>query len=263
MSLARFVLRTLVRKALIGRTLAGDEVRDSDLTDMEQMIKDTPVPVIVIYTDDQIRSFDGAKDLFSAKGHVLLVIQLSISGPTTATINGEQQVSFGFLETSEGLEMQIDFMERQIIVALTDPANPWSQLFVDFVTGFHKSQSLRGASAREGARYAARQISLETETRFDPVPGRAASGFWARLIAAITADPDPDFAAIAPVLKAMIEGPAESDLSYIMRDLAITAQTAEDIGEAPIDGATVQGSEIIIDPLGVSTSNTSAIGNRS
>ena len=243
MSVNRTLLRLLTVKAIANRTLAEDRVRDSDVSDLEQMVSVTPKPVVVVYTDDQPGTYRG-RDLFSMEtGHTLLVLQLSIAGATRDALTPDQapldaasaaagpgEPKFYFPETSAGLELAIDIMERQVMASLADPGNPWGQLWMSFVLRLGKRQSFRGGSSQQGTRFAARQINIEVEAASDPVPGAPPSPRYQAIIDAIAADPNADFAGLAPLISAALTLRPLSELQRAMAALGLTSQGARAIG---------------------------------
>lgn len=240
MSLARMFLRMLAVKALSGQTLAQDRVRDSDVSNLTSLMTDEPAPMIVVYTDDQTDAFDGKKDLYVPGGHILLTIQISIAGATAGAVGpdntvvatapgeaeGDATTSFYVPSTSAGLEAMIDVIEAQIKAALTDKDNPWSQIWGDFVTGYRRGQSFRGASDEQGTRFAVRQFNLEVETRGEPTPGRPPTQTYARILAALIADDDAQYSGIVPLLRALIEGKPLSCVELQARQAGMSIRTA-------------------------------------
>lgn len=242
MSLVRLALRLVAMKALAGKTIAQDRVRDSEITALDDAVNSESQPVIMIYTDDQRLKLTG-KSLYDSSGTVGLVFVLAIAQPVATTIEGKTEVSITFPPSDAATEMQVDIMERQLVMALSDPDDPWAALYRKLVVGYDKCESMRGASEKSGARFAARYIQFDVQTLNDPTPGKAVEDlpFWNELVAAINADQDSDLANLGPVLKALIEGKTSTAWQVAMRDLGLPdKQSAEDLGvlEAPLDGVT-------------------------
>ncbi|HRD79031.1 MAG TPA: hypothetical protein PK264_24385, partial [Hyphomicrobiaceae bacterium] len=156
MSLARFALRTATVKAIRGRTFAGPFVRDSEIGPIDELASEGRIPFVVVYTDDVALKCRGT-DLLGNDGRTSLVMEIGVT--TRMTPDGDWEIP----TTDAGMELTIDAIERQARTTLTAPAadNPWAELWREIVTDVAEIKSQRGASAREGVRFAGRQIVLE------------------------------------------------------------------------------------------------------
>lgn len=197
MSIARFALRMATVRALRGSTLAGVFVRDSEIGPVDETFADKQHPFILVFTDDAEGTGAGT-DLFDNSGKQCLVLEM---GVTTRMKAGED---WAVPTTDPGLELTLDIMERQIRHALSNPANAWAELWRDMVQDISMRRSQRGASAREGIRFAGRQLVLDLEILRDPHPGRPLSGVWSRFLTMAAADND--LAPLVPMLQATITG---------------------------------------------------------
>lgn len=211
MSLARLALRFITVKALENRTMVEDRVRDSSIVSLEDALRDEPKPVALVFTDDSSFKPDG-RELWGENGTIQLVIVLSVAGvvviparePTEDDPGDPGHTEFRLPHTDRSLELSLDLIERQCQHELMNPDNPWAVLWREIVFKVIKWASVRGGSAKEGARFAARQIVIDCETILEPIPGAPAEGFWADFLAALETDAtDADF---APLLRAFIEG---------------------------------------------------------
>lgn len=200
MSLARFVLRTATVKALRGRTFAGDMVRDSEIGPIDDASKDKELPFVVVYTDD-VEGDGAGTDLAESNGKHCLVIEMGVT--TRMKPNGLWAIP----TTDAGMELTIDAIERQIRLALGHPANAWGELWRDLVLSIDGRKSQRGAAAKDGVRFAGRQLVLDVALPREPHPGKPLGPIWQRFMTLAAADTD--LAGLVPMLTQLATGGAE------------------------------------------------------
>lgn len=214
MSLARFALRTATVKALRGRTFAGQMVRDSEIGPIDETAAEQSIPFVCVYTDDTQSERTGT-DLLANDGRTTLVIETGVT--TRMTPAGDWEIP----TTDAGMELTIDAVERQIRLALStpDPANAWAELWRDLVQGLKTEKSQRGGAAKDGVRFAGRQLMIDVDLPRDPHPGRpiVPGTIWGRFLALCAADAD--LAGLVPMLTALVTGGA-TDWQQWQRDRA-------------------------------------------
>lgn len=201
MSLSRFVLRTATVKALRGRTFAGDMVRDSEIGPIDDAAKDKEVPFVVVYTDD-VEGDGAGTDLCENNGRHCLVIEIGV------TTRMKAKGAWAIPTTDAGMELTIDAIERQIRLALANPANAWAELWRDLVQSIDGRKSQRGAAAKDGVRFAGRQFVLDVSLPREPHPGQPLGPIWKRFMALAAADAD--LAGLVPMLTQLATGGAEN-----------------------------------------------------
>lgn len=200
MSFARFALRTATVKALRGRTFAGDMVRDSEIGPIDDAAKDKEIPFVVVYTDD-VEGDGAGTDLCESNGKHCLVLEIGVT--TRMKAKGEWAIP----TTDAGMELTIDAIERQIRLALGNPANAWAELWRDLVLSIDGRKSQRGAAAKDGVRFAGRQLVLDVALPREPHPGRPLGPIWQRFMALAAADAD--LAGLVPMLTQLATGGGE------------------------------------------------------
>ncbi len=199
MSLSRLALRIVTVAALRDRTWAGDAVRDSAIPPLDVAARSERRPFLSVYTDDgQTAPRNG--DLLSGHPTFALVIESAV------TAQMEPGGDWAIPATDAGMEVTLDLLDRQIRRVLMDPDNPWSRLWRALVVEVDTVRTVRGASTDQGLRFAGRQIEIQIQALPDPLPGRVAAGVWADLLARL--ESAPDYAPLAAVLRADIEGEA-------------------------------------------------------
>ena len=199
MSLVRIALRFATMKALKGRTIAEDRVRDSEIGPLDEIDTDAPAPVIIIFTDEATLEVP-RRDLLSQRGSHALVIEIAITSKMKNR-PGAWEIPL----TDAGMELSLEVIDREINVALMDPTNAWAEIWRRFATPAGKSERRRGASAgRDGVRTAGSQLVLPVELIKDPTPGEPLSELWETFFT--MAEAEADLAPIVPLLRSLAAG---------------------------------------------------------
>lgn len=271
MSAAREVLRLATIRALRGRTWAQHRVRDSEQGPVEDRAEPVDpndpharLPVIAVYTDDGAFGVPGAggnRDILGG-GWVNLVIEIVVTqrmsfvDPQTGQLvrdpeTGDVVVGWDAPETDAAMELTIGMIERQVRLALADPGSAWAELWRMLAVSVNEVSTQRGASMRDGVRFAGRQIIMPVTLPRDPVPGTTLGRLWETALALI--DAEPDLEPVRAVLRALVEGSwltAPDDLACLRGGFAMTRDEAaamlhEDVGPAGAEfdenGLTIDG----------------------
>lgn len=226
MSFSRLALRLATVKALDGTTLAGVRVRDSEIGPLEDLAENEAAPVIIVYTDDEEVQIT-RRDLSSHDGWQSLVIELAV---TTRMKNAD---GWEIPQTSEGLELTLDLLERQVITTLTGGAGAWPEVWRGLVREMGKRNSRRGASARDGTRFAGRQIVLEIQLPKEPHAATINGPLWTAFFTAVAGEPD--LAPITTTLRAIAVGDAGfTDFAALRAAYGMTFSEAEALQLRPI-----------------------------
>lgn len=192
MSLTMMALRIAAVQALkAGGTLVGDNVLDSQISAIDQtadgrLRSDQQRPFIAVYTD-AAKAQDLGQTGLRSNGRVDIVFNCGVS-VTMAETNketGETQIVDLFPATDANLEAVLDALDVQISRVLTDPDNPWAQVFGDFVQAYVAKEHVRSSSSAENVRLAAGQTKLTVDVFADPRHGQplAEGGPWPRFMA--------------------------------------------------------------------------------
>lgn len=204
MSLVTLALRVITVRALMNATQAADRVYDSDIGSVDTRLKGSRKPFLTVYTDEERTQVDG-NGLFGGDKSIRIAIEAVIAEVVPVT-DKDGEVILTYPSTDATIELQLDFMRRQITRTLMDPANPWSDLWRTFVTKVKTLDVQRGASGEDGVRFGAKQVSLTVDTVDDPLPGAPLEGAWLTLVEALEAEPY--LAKIGRLIRAEIEGNA-------------------------------------------------------
>jgi len=184
MSLVALALRMATVKALTGRTYAEQRVFDSAIADLDVQVEDEKAPFLVVYTDDEDITPDG-KDLAAGTRKLTLIIHAVVAS-AIKTKTGETSITIP--PTDEGLEVILDLTRFDALRELQSFGGEWGNLWRNLVLKVSKITTRRGASAKKGVRFAAREIALELETIADSYPGLPRVGPWADIDTLFRAD---------------------------------------------------------------------------
>lgn len=192
MSMMMMALRIAAVEALkAGGTLVGDNVLDSQISAIDQtadgqLRSDQKRPFIAVYTD-AAKDQDLGQTGLRSNGRVELMFNcgVSVTMAETDKETGETQIVDLFPATDAALEAVLDALDVQITRTLTDPDNPWAQVFGDFVTTYVAKENVRSSSSAESVRLAAGQIKLTVDVFADPRHGQPLpeGGPWPRFMA--------------------------------------------------------------------------------
>lgn len=198
--LGRIALRIATVEALKGKTLVDKNVLDSEIGALDvgadgSLRSDQEKPWIAVYTD--AAKVEERLDLraLHRSGATALTIEVGITGAMTVTDpeTGACEVLPGLCATDRALEFYLDCVGRQIVTALSDPLNPWSEIWRDLSSGIVKIERKRTSDETSGTRIAAHQLVVTVDLLPDPVFGEpvAPTSIWARLFARMAAADHP------------------------------------------------------------------------
>lgn len=245
MSLGRIGLRLSALMAIAGRTWAGDEVFDSEVGLIDQVVKGeiARAPFVVVYTDNSDMALEG-RNLLANDGGVNLVFETAVQAYRKVEGDTPDQLDIA-PETDSEMELMLDMIEHQILTALTDPDNEWAETFdgLFMITG--RIRSLRAAESKT-TRYAARQLSINVQPLREPVACGEPTGNWLKLIEALEASGKGLFVDYAGILRDAFNGKVRSsDPVNIKTGWKATAQryglstgAAASLNITPYPGAT-------------------------
>lgn len=218
MSLTMMAMRIAAVQALkAGGTLVGDNVLDSQISAIDQtaggqLSSDQQRPFIAVYTD-AAKAQDLGQTGLRSNGRVDIMFNCGVS-VTMAETNketGETQIVDLFQATDANLEAVLDALDVQISRVLTDPDNPWAQVFGDFVQAYVAKAHVRSSSSAENVRLAAGQTKLTVDVFADPRHGQplAEGGPWPRFMALMAAHGLPQLALFQQLLGDPVSGAYE------------------------------------------------------
>lgn len=233
MSLISFALRTCLKRALLGQTLAEERVFDSMVVPLDETPQAGMRPKIVVSTDDDMlvcTSFDLNVD----QRELDIIIEAELSSEVEVDAGG---VAFEIPRTDAGLEATLDVLHRQIMRALAEPGAPWADLFRHLAGEPKKILKRRGASNDKGVKFAARQIVITCMPANEPAYGQAPNTLWSKVIAAMQADDE--LAEYGDLVKNLIVGTPLPSWRVLQASMGWTDAAVHLLGPAPIDPAEI------------------------
>jgi hypothetical protein len=215
MSIVRQLIQICMVEAFRGRTVAGDNVLDSNITAIGRLEFEGEAPVIAASVEESDQNEKNSRGFFGRPAELKLYVQTAVAVKGTylvVTGDGPDQeqelVEIG--STDAAREATLNILERQWKQALIDPANAWGNRFLQLVTDIGRVQDTRITDPEGGRKYAARVYEI--------------SG---------TAIPEPDFGQALPedvdaILTAVGDLEDYADLEKIWRDLFAKAATPDE-----------------------------------
>lgn len=251
MSLAALVFRNLTVAALLGKTVAADNVQSSDVEPVNEIAPGNVLPVVSVFTDAvkvEKSALDGF-DLLGANTDVTLAIEIACTGRPARQVGSDgesvanEQDALFIPETDEGLEMTLDIIQRQAIAELQAGESDMAALWRRCVMDFKGINVMRGAAVERGVRFAARRIEIVANIIGEPYPGAPLSETWAAIIATMKADAG--LAKVGATVEALAGGVALPPWKQWRNQLGLNDDAMTMIGVGPIAGQVDDGGELI------------------
>lgn len=187
--LARIALRMATIAALKGKTLVDGNVLDSEITALDadadgNLTTDQQKPFITVYTNggtDEASRLADARGLHRS-GRTELVIEMAVAATMIYRNDaGDKEVAAGIPATDDAFEFLLDVLGRQVANALSDPRDPWAEIWRGLSSSVVKIERKRTSDAT-GTRIAAHQTVITLDLLPDPVFGEpvAETSIWAR-----------------------------------------------------------------------------------
>ena len=233
MSFARLALRLTAIQAVRAGTYA--KVTDSQMAPIEEYALGKTVPVIMVFTDAAQTDIKGT-ELFTQDTQSL-VFQILISKKTKVPVVDEVGNILGDEEfwepvkTDAHAELMLDMLCRDIDLALTNPKNPWSNLFLDMACSIEKRISTRGASANKEDRFAAWQVAYEIKMLREPLKTQVSLGsVWDRFMTLMEELEDAE--PIMPILRRALDADPDNPFDvneHIRQSYGLSEGSAESL----------------------------------
>jgi len=241
-SIASMALRMAARRLLDNTTLAGTAIYDSAIAPIDNMVGEgETAPFIVISSEDEVADTTG-RDVLSGTRQIDLVFEIAIAARLEGTGKpGEEGAAAPEIvipATDAGLEISIALIARQMMHSLFETRGGWGEFFKVMIPNVKQVTSRRGVGNKEGARFAARQIILTCDTLDDPPFGVDQKGrpdAWGNFITLIEADSE--FSALAPLIRATIEGTPIAEWDRERSATGLSDAAAGHMGFAAVQGA--------------------------
>ncbi len=256
MSLVAFGVRIAMVRILRACLPSNFVVLDSPADAADSLAANPGAALIAVYTGQSSNKLDG-EGFFA--GSPVLYLDLQIFLPVEmsfAYVDGSGAARTITLDTRAfGSETALDLIVRMIARAMAGQGDVWSQLVGALV---QKIETVTAASylvETAKIKAVAREVRMICETLQEPVPGASPAPVWTQLLAAMTADAQPDSVApLAPWIAAEIGAPsglAQGEIDriflglseYAAQSVQITASTAS---AAPLPAAEQADTETVV-----------------
>ncbi len=235
MSLVAFAVRLATVRAISAAVWPEFTVANGPQRPLDTVAAGSPV--VAVYTSGSNDGLEG-NELLAGDPRVSLSIQIYLPPVVTVTIAG---APLEFDTRADGAETMLDVLARRILAALVAEAEPWSQLWGRLVSRTRTIGNSSYLVESAEVRCAARELTLECETLYEPIPGAPPMGVWAELIALMRADSGASTVAdLADWVAGEITGPQLLTQDQRDRiDLGLAAYASRSISVTPL----VAGSE--------------------
>lgn len=257
----RIALRIAVQEALRGRTLAGENVLDSQIAALDldadgSLRTDQDRPFLSVYTDSGTVGAGNGLGMLFGEPSIELVIEAGISAAMVEideATGATTIIGVGLPPTDAGMELSLDVMMRQVADALTDPANDWAELVRSLLTDISGIERSRVGQVANGTRLAAHELRIRAGMVQDPVQGANLAGTtFETFLAALGASEAPHLLAVKANIEAAIGG-LGADWEAVQRELGLSNGQSHALGLRPLatdEGVTPELEQVIIEIAG-------------
>lgn len=247
MSLVRIAARIAAIHAIMGRSLVGDNVLDSQIGALDvdadgNLRTDEDKPFVTVYADSaKVDEGQPVIRSFSENGATEFLFEAGITAAHTELDEetGESKlIGIGIPSTDAAFEFHLDIVCRQIGDALNDPNNEWAEIFMRFIRSITKIERARTSGFDNGVRLAAQQIKVTAELIADPMRGTELKPThpMARFFAKAAELDDPVVTDQVALMQAQLTG-NELEWETALRRYGITRSEGDAMLLTPVAGA--------------------------
>lgn len=246
MSLVALALRIATCQALLGKTLAGESVFDSEIGAISETALKQQAPFIAVYTDSDSGMVTGRDlreiDREDVRDGLNLVFQTAVAAAVTVPAeNGGTQTELTIPQTDRGLELVINLLGHQITRVLMSDPGDWAEMWRRLALRINRIESRRGADDSKGVRFAASERVLACDPVAEPTFGAPPEGIWADLLALMRADTSGELSGVADLIEAEITSPSGlADWNQIAALYGLTRAGVQGMGIAPLFNTTTE-----------------------
>ena len=265
MSLTRIALRIAAVEAIKGKTLVGDRVLDTPNGAMGiqadgRLRTKEEKPFVSVYTD-QGRAENIKGRSLTENGLCDIIFEIGVS---SAMLDLDEEtgalalVGINIPASDRNQEFFLDIVQRQICDALSDPQNPWADIYRGLHYRIVKIEFAGARSADDGQRLAGHQLRLTVDLADDPVAGEPLDPRtpFMRFLTALEGVDDRSYAEQAATMRVLVSGSVDERLR-LQRRHGMTSAELDALGyEAPIltdDGSAPEIETVDIDVDGLPT----------
>jgi len=235
MSLVALAMRLTLTQALLNQTLAGAGIYDSNVGDLDELIRDGQTRQVVVVATDQQEARLGGYGYLVGDCELDLVLEIAVAQAVRVTVDEEEAMEVIVAQSDEGLEMSVDLIARQVFAVMQAGTSVWAELYRRLAGKPEKLTVKRGAGWEKGVRFAARQIVITCYPLAEPELGSApaAGTAFGDLIAALRDAPAP-LSRYGDLLEKVIVGEPIPDWRALQVELGLSTDAAEAVGATPL-----------------------------
>lgn len=243
MSLSVLAARIAVVEALKGRTLAGDNVLDSEIAALDadsdgNLRVGQEKRFVAVYTQGgKISGNSNEPRPFFEGGTCEILFEAGVTAAMGAR-DPDTGVAFvfeGIPVTDAAFEFYLNVLGRQIFDCLNDPDNAWADIWRALCPTVMSIEGAR-AAGMEQTRLAGHQIKLTCEVIDQPIAGHALDpeGGFSRFMLALEAHADAERRAMAVELRALIAGGLVDGWTQTADRMGLSPREADSLGITPL-----------------------------
>jgi hypothetical protein len=208
MSVVRQLVAISAVQAMRGATLAGVNVFDSKIESLEGLMANDTKPAIIVSVEEVNQQRKNDHGLLDRSSDGKIFIQTGVWSQVTIE-NGEDAGNYITVgETDAAREASLNILDRQWRAALTDPRNPWADLFKRLAYEVTGVRDMRMSDPENTARLAARFTEISVLLVNEPALGQ---GIPEDIEAGLKMlEQTTDYAHLAPIWRALLTS-EESD----------------------------------------------------
>lgn len=171
MSIVRQLIAVSAVQAMRGATIAGDNVCDSAVTAIDGMMEKRDKPVLLVSVEQVDQEKKDEPGLFARSSVAKIFVQAAVWSQVSIE-DGENAGEFIAIgETDAAREATLNILDRQWRSALSDPRNPWADLFRRMVPFIVSVRDQRMVDPESKARLAARFTEITVHAIEEPAFG--------------------------------------------------------------------------------------------
>lgn len=237
MSVVRQLVCVAAVEALRGRTLAGDDVYDSKIDTLPDLLRNSNRPALIVSVEESAQGDGGQWEggLLGRATVLTMLVQAVVVAVTEIETEDGLSLIPGIAETDAAYEATLNLLDRQWRAALHDHADDWSRVFRGLVTGIGKISDTRAVDPQAGRKYACRFTQVSLAVVDEPLPGDPAPACIEAGLAAMEADGDAGYREVANIMRhLLIEGAPLPEWRQAQSALFVPRDAMPALGLGPI-----------------------------
>lgn len=240
MSVVRQLLQISAVEAFRGATLAGDDVFDSRIDTLPNLLVDARRPVLIVSIESSEQAPDHGQGQYGLLGRdtrLSMMVQAAVASAVEIRDQDGDVVVAEIGETDAAFEATLNILDRQWRSVLQYGEGPWAKIWRGLVFRIGKVRDTRAVDPETGRKHAARFTELDLDVVWEPdtfaaIPDNIEAG-----LAAMEADGDVAYAEIARVFRALLTNSDEwPQWQQVQSALSLVDEGLQALGLGPLAG---------------------------